>query len=107
MKIKVSATGQKSVSVTEIPLYDYAGNSVAKVTLTQDGDPTLPAPKLGNDAQSVVLVAFSNLAYAMTFMSNSVNGYGNYPGCTIQAPLNANNTFIICGHITIKQLTIC
>lgn len=94
LKIKVSATGQKSVSVTEIPLYDYAGNSVAKVTLTQDGDPTLPAPKLGNDAQSVVLVAFSNLAYAMTFMSNSVNGYGNYPGCTIQAPLNANNTYI-------------
>src|SRR5574344_278527 len=94
LNIKVSATGQKSVSITEIPLFDYAGNSVAKVTLTQDGDPTLPAPKLGNDAQSVVLGAFSNLAYAMTFMSNSVNGYGNYSGCTLQAPLSANNTAI-------------
>lgn len=94
LSIKVSATGQKSVSITEIPLYDYAGNSVAIVTLKQDGDPTLPAPKLGNDAQSVVAGAFLNLAYAMTFMSNYVNGYGNYSGCTLQAPLNANNTII-------------
>ena len=94
LSIKVSATGQKSVSITEIPLYDYAGNSVAIVTLKQDGDPTLPAPKLGNDAQSVVAGAFLNLAHAMTFMSNYVNGYGNYSGCTLQAPLNANNTII-------------
>lgn len=94
LSIKVSATGQKSVSITEIPLYDYAGNSVAIVTLKQDGDPTLPAPKLGNDALSVVAGAFSNLAHAMTFMSNYVNGYGNYSGCTLQAPLNANNTII-------------
>ena len=94
LKIKVSATGQKSVSRTEIPLYDYAGNTVATVTLTQEGDPALPAPKLGVDAQTVVVGAFSNLAYAMTFMSNSVNGYGNYSGCTLQAPLSANSTTI-------------
>lgn len=94
LSIKVSATGQKSVSITEIPLYDYAGNAVAKVTLTQDGDPTLPAPKLGNDAQMIVAGAFLNLAYAMTFMSDYVNGYGNYSGCTLQAPLNANNSIV-------------
>ena len=62
--------------------------------MTQEGDPALPTPKLGVDAQTVVVGAFSNLAYAMTFMSNSVNGYGNYSGCTLQAPLSANNTTI-------------
>lgn len=92
LKIKVSATAQKSVTKTEIPLNDYTGNSVATVTLTQDGDPTLPAPKLGSDGQAIVSGALLNLAYAMTFMSNYVNGYGNYSGCSLPAPLSANNT---------------
>lgn len=94
LNIKVSATGQRNISITEIPLYDYAGNTVATVTLTQDGDPTIPAPKLGLGGQSVVTGAFSNLASAMTFMSNNVNDYGTYSGYTLQAPLNANNTIV-------------
>lgn len=94
LSIKVSATGQKSVSVTEVPLYDFAGNEVAKVTLTQEGDPTLPAPKLGSGAQELVTGVFKELSNAMFIMSNNVNGYGNHFESTLHAPLRAGDYII-------------
>lgn len=94
LKITVSSTGSKKSSVTEIPLYDFAGNTVATVTIKQEGDPSLPAPKLGRDAESIVLASFIRMADAMAIMTNQVNYYGNYEGCRLHAPLEPYNSTV-------------
>lgn len=91
LKLKVSETKTRKATTTDIPIYDVVGNQVAIIKVTQNGNPALPKPQMGMDAQSVMLGAFSSLSYAMKYMCEYENGYGNFEGSTLQAPLSIDN----------------
>ena len=91
LKLKVSETNTRKTKTTDLPLYDVVGNIVATIKVTQAGNPELPKPQMGMDAQSVMLGAFSSLSYAMKYMCEYENGYGNIEGSTLRAPLSTNN----------------
>ena len=91
LKLKVSETNTRKTQTTDLPLYDVVGNIVATIKVTQAGNPELPKPQMGMDAQSVMLGAFSSLSYAMKYMCEYENGYGNIEGSTLRAPLSTNN----------------
>jgi hypothetical protein len=76
LKISVSETKSRRRHITEIRLYDYSGYDVACLNLIQEGNPELPAPRMGNDAQSVVASGYSSMMSAMKYMVNYVNNYG-------------------------------
>ena len=91
LKLKVSETKTRKTSTTDIPLYDVVGNQVATIKVTQEGNPTIPLPHLGSDAASVVLGAFAQFEWVMYYMANEVNGYGNYEGAALKAPIDVNS----------------
>lgn len=91
LKLKVSETNTRKTKTTDLPLYDVVGNIVATIKVTQAGNPELPKPQMGMYAQSVMLGAFSSLSYAMKYMCEYENGYGNIEGSTLRAPLSTNN----------------
>lgn len=91
LKLVVSETRTKKTHVSEITLYDIAGKKAATITVTQEGNPELPVPGLGDDAASVVLGAFAAMEMIMNYMSNEVNAYGNYEGALWTAPIDPNN----------------
>lgn len=91
LKLKVSETKTRNTRTTTIPLYDIVGNNVATITVTQEGNTELPKPRMGGDSKSVMLGAFAAVSYAMKYMCEFENGYGNIEGSTFQAPLCTNN----------------
>lgn len=91
LKLRVSETKTRKTTTTEIPIYDIVGNTVATIYVTQEGNPTLPKPRMGGDPASVMLSAFSAASYAMKYMSEYENNYGNFEGSTLKAPLSADN----------------
>lgn len=91
LKLKVSDTKTRKTSTTDIPLYDIVGNQVATIKVTQNGNSSLPLPRLGSDAFSVVLSAFASLEWVMYYMANETNGYGNYEGAVLKAPIDVNS----------------
>ena len=91
LKLKVSETKTRKTSTTDIPLYDFVGNKVVTIKITQDGNPEIPKPRMGSDPESVMLGAFSTLSYAMKYMYEFENDYGNFEGSTLPAPLSTNN----------------
>lgn len=94
LKISVSKTQTKANTTTEIPLCDYVGNVVAKVTVTQAGDQSLPLPGLGRNGQLYVAGAFSYLSSAMDYMATDVNDYSSQSGSKLKAPLSTSNGIV-------------
>lgn len=91
LRLKVTETKTRITKTTEIPIYDIVGNKVATITVTQEGNPELPRPRMGGDPQSVMLGGFSTLSYAMKDMANYVNAYSTLDESPLQAPLYATN----------------
>ena len=92
--IKVSETRSRKQKISEIPLYDFAGNEVAKVTLIQEGNTNLPNPGLGADAASVAMGAFAAMTDVMKYMSVEVNDYGLNSEGQLRAPLTTDNAIV-------------
>lgn len=95
IRLVVSKTNSKKQHNTEVPLYDIAGTQAAKITIIQDGDPSLPNPRMGADAESVFLGAFYNMMTTMNYMSKYVNDYGWYSlDGLMKAPLQSNDAIV-------------
>lgn len=91
LRLKVTETKTRITKTTEIPIYDIVGNKVATITVTQEGNPELPRPRMGGDSKSVMLGAFAAVSYAMKLMCDYENVYGIIDGSSLQAPLSAAN----------------
>ena len=94
LRIVVHETQSRKTAVTMIPLFDIRGTRVATVTITQEGNPSLPKPGLGNDGQSVALGAFVSMSSAMKYMIEQVNDYGLDESCKLRAPLTTDNRVV-------------
>jgi len=88
LKITVGKTASRNTTEHQVCLYDYLGNTAATITLTQEGDPTIPLPKLGNTGKAVVSAIAQAISNAMYYRTFFVNDYEN------QKPLSASNTTV-------------
>lgn len=77
LTIKVASLHSRVSQTTSIRLYDYLGNVLGEVTVSQDGNGDLSVPKLGEAGQQVVSSFALRLAQAFSDL-NLIEQYYHY-----------------------------
>lgn len=77
LTLKIAPLNSKVSKSDSIQLYDFLGNVLGKIDISQEGNPNLTIPKLGRDGKNIVATIASNFAEAMSNL-NLVEQYYHY-----------------------------
>lgn len=94
LQIKVLPTTNRNSETHVVKLYDYVGNTVAKINIIQKGDKNAALPKLGSAGRSAVKGFYSYLSTTFSYLNVIEQYYHFNKICHTADNIDAGNTLI-------------